>query len=258
MCFAFGVAFGVAASVQRDAHQRSQEMPIVCSGIFMPTSVPSCAVLITLRRCRSGSMFSKRTTLILALSALARAAFAQDHKGWDQCIGREGRIPEIVIKGCSEIIQDVQNSPAILATAHNNRGVAYRRKREYDLSLNDYNEAIRLNPSSASNYNNRGIVYRIKHDYDRAIADYDEAIWLKGDYVAAYYNRALAYSEMGEYDKALADFGIVLQFNPRNALALYARGIALLKMGDVVLANEDINAARAINPNIANEFDRSQ
>jgi tetratricopeptide (TPR) repeat protein len=105
-------------------------------------------------------VLSKRIAVILTLAALARAAFAQDQREWGQCIGREGPIPEVVIKGCSQIIEDTQNAPAILATAHNNRGVAYRLKGEYDLALNDYNEAIRLNSNSATYYNNRGIIYR--------------------------------------------------------------------------------------------------
>ena len=86
-------------------------------------------------------MFARWIAIVLALSTLARAAFAQEQKGWDQCTGREGPIPDIVIKGCSEIIQNAQSASAILATAHNNRGVAYRLKKEYDLALSDYNEA---------------------------------------------------------------------------------------------------------------------
>jgi tetratricopeptide (TPR) repeat protein len=203
-------------------------------------------------------MLSKRITVILTLAVLSRAALAQDQREWGQCIGREGPIPEVVIKACSQIIEDTQNAPQILATAHNDRGVAYRLKGEYDLALNDYDEAIRLNHNSATYYNNRGIIYRHKHDYDRAIAEYGEAIWLKGDYVAAYYNRALAYSDKGEYDKALMDFGVVLQFNPRNALALYARGITFSKKGDGEAANAGMDAAKTINPNIAKEFDQSQ
>ena len=203
-------------------------------------------------------MVSKRITVILTLAALARIAFAQDQRDWDQCIGREGSNPEVVIKGCSKIIDDTQNGPAMSATAHNNRGVAYRLRGEYDLALNDYNEAIRLNPNFANYYNNRGIIYRHKHDYDRAIAEYGEAIWLKGDYVAAYYNRALAYSDKGDYDKALMDFGVVLQFNPRNAFALYARGVTFSKKGNAGAAKADRDAAETTNPGIAKEFDQSQ
>jgi hypothetical protein len=47
-------------------------------------------------------------------------------------------------------------------------------------------------------------------------------------------------------------------FNPRNALALYARGLTLLKKGDTEASNNDISAAKAINPNIAEQFDHSE
>ena len=183
------------------------------------------------------------------------AVFAQAPRGWDRCVGHES--PDLVIEGCSEIIEEGRQTPAILALAHNNRGVAYKVKGEYDLALKDYDQAIQLNPNAASHYNNRGIIYRLKHDYDRAITDYDEAIWLKSDYIAAFYNRALASVDKEDYGRALADFGVVLQFNPKNALALYARGWMLLKKGDTEAGNADIVAAKAINPNIAEQFDLS-
>jgi tetratricopeptide (TPR) repeat protein len=197
---------------------------------------------------------------ILTISVLLNAgALAQSPKDWSQCIGREGPIIDVVIEGCTAIIQAGQDPPKKLATAFDNRGIAYRLKGEYDRALRDYEQAIRLNPSSANAYNNRGVIYRIKGDYDRAIADYDEAIWLKsGDYPAAFYNRALAYSDKGEYDHALTDFDVVLQFNAKNALALYARGLTRLKKGDAEAGNDDIAAAKAINPSIAEQFDHSE
>ena len=164
-----------------------------------------------------------------------------------------------MIDGCTAIIQSGQEPREKLATAFDNRGVAYRRKGEYDRALKDYEQAIRLNPSNATAYNNRGIIYRINGEYARAIADYDEAIWLKnGDFPAAYYNRALAYADKGEYELSLRDFDVVMRFNPRNALALYARGMTLLKKGDTEAGKNDISAAKAINPNIAEQFDHSE
>jgi tetratricopeptide (TPR) repeat protein len=192
---------------------------------------------------------------VSVLLAVLNVAFAQAPRGWNRCVGHES--PDLVIEGCSEIIEEGQQAPTVLALAHNNRGVAYKIKGEYDLALKDYDHAIQLNPNAASHYNNRGIIYRLKQEYDRAIADYDEAIWLKSDYVAAFYNRALANVDKGEYDHALADFGVVLQFKPENALALYARGWMLLKKGDTEAGNADIAAAKAINPNIADQFDPS-
>jgi tetratricopeptide (TPR) repeat protein len=198
--------------------------------------------------------------LILATSLLFNgASLAQTPKEWIQCLGLEGPIVDTVIEGCTAIIQAGQEPREKLTTAFDNRGVAYRRKGEYDRALQDYEQAIQLNPSNATAYNNRGIIHRIKGEYARAIADYDEAIWLKnGDYPAAYYNRALAHADKGEYELSLRDFDVVMQFNPRNALALYARGLTLLKKGDTEAGKNDISAAKAINPNIAEQFDHSE
>ena len=125
-----------------------------------------------------------------AVWLLPTAASAQSSTYWSQCLGLEGPIVDTVIS--TAIIQSGQEPREKLATAFDNRGVAYRRKGEYDRALQDYEQAIRLNPSNAYAYNNRGIIYRINGEYARAIADYDEAIWLKnGDFPAAYYNRAL-------------------------------------------------------------------
>ena len=200
-------------------------------------------------------------SLILAISVLLNGAssFAQSVRDWSRYTGREGPIADVVIEGCTAVIESGQDPPRKLATAFDNRGVAYRLKGEYDHALQDYEQAIRLNPDNANAYNNRGIIYRIKGDYDRAIADYDEAIWLKsGNFPAAFYNRAFAYSDKGEYDDALADFGVVMHFNAKNALALYARGLTLLKKGDAAAGQADIAAAKAINPNIAEQFDHSE
>ena len=187
---------------------------------------------------------------------LPTAASAQSSTYWSQCLGRD---VDAVIDGCTAVIRSGHEPLEKLATAFDNRGVAYRLKGQYDRALQDYEQALQLNPSNANAYNNRGIIFRIKGEYGRAIADYDEAIWLrKGDFPAAYYNRALAYADKGDYEQSLRDFDVVMRFNPKNALAMYARGLTLLKKGDIVAGEAEISAANAINPDIAEQFDRSE
>ena len=81
---------------------------------------------------------------------------------------------------------------------------------------------------------------------------------MKSDFPAAFYNRAVAYFYQHEYERALADLEVVLRFDKSNALALYARGMTLLKKGDADAGEADITAAKAINPDIAEQFDTSQ
>ena len=185
-------------------------------------------------------------------------ASSQDLKDWSECTGREGADIDLIIHGCTAVIEAAREAPVKLALAFNNRGVARRLQGEYDLALQDYNEAIHLNPTSAAQFNNRGVIYRIKGDYDQAIADYSKAISLRNQYPGAFYNRALAHADKGDYDSASADFAIVLRFDARNSLALYARGLMLLKKGDWEAGRSDVEAAKSINPGVADQYDHSE
>ena len=87
---------------------------------------------------------------VLAISLLFNAAsLAQISMEWKQCLGLGGPIVDTVIDGCTAIIQSGREPRDRLATAFDNRGVAYKHKGQYDLALQDYEQAIRLNPSNA-------------------------------------------------------------------------------------------------------------
>ena len=79
------------------------------------------------------------------------------------------------------------------AVLHNNRGVAYANKGDYELAVEAFTNAIALNPNLAMAYSNRGGAYRDKGDYDRAIEDCNTAIELDPDLAMAYGNRGGAY-----------------------------------------------------------------
>jgi tetratricopeptide (TPR) repeat protein len=137
---------------------------------------------------------------VAAASCFASATAAQViSKEWGQCSGGEGRNPDVIITGCTAVIQANNDPDRRLAVALNNRGVAYKAKGDFDHALQDYDLALRLDPYAANHYNNRGVIYRIKGDFARAVEDYEKAIELKPDYIAAYYNRALAYLDMGHW-----------------------------------------------------------
>jgi tetratricopeptide (TPR) repeat protein len=177
-------------------------------------------------------------------------------QGMGTMLGGEGRDPDLIIAGCTAVIQRHTDPPRRLAIALNNRGVAFKAKGDFDHALQDYDKSIQLDPHAAHHYNNRGVIYRIKGDLVRAVEEYGKAIVLKPDYIAAYYNRALAYRDMGQLNNALADFNSALQVNPYNEYALYQRGLLKQKMNDLQGAAADIAAAKSTNPELAKEFER--
>jgi Flp pilus assembly protein TadD len=54
--------------------------------------------------------------------------------------------------------------------------------------------------------------------------------------------------------KAIADYDAALRLDPKHASALHGRGIAKLRSGDTDGGKKDVDAAKAIQPTIADEF----
>jgi tetratricopeptide (TPR) repeat protein len=101
------------------------------------------------------------------------------------------------IQGCNAVIQSGKETKNDLAAAFNNRGLAYDNKKEYDRAIQDYDQAIKLNPNNAHAFNNRGLAYANKGDNDRAIQDYDQAIKLNPNDAVAIKNLADAVAKRG-------------------------------------------------------------
>jgi tetratricopeptide (TPR) repeat protein len=113
-----------------------------------------------------------------------------------------------------------------------NRGVAKRRKGDYDGAIADCSKAIELDPKYAFAYNSRGAAKDHKGDYDGAIADFSKAIEFDPKYANAYNNRGDAEDHKGDYDGAIADYGKAIELDPKFAIAYYNRGIAKERKGD--------------------------
>ena len=132
--------------------------------------------------------------------------------------------------------------------AYNNRGMAHRNNGNYDLAIQDFDQAIALRPAYAQAYNSRGFVYSYRANYDLAISDLNKAIELEPGYAEAYNNRGISYGRKGELDRAIGDFNMAIKLNSRDARAYSNRGLAYLAKGDYKRAIRDFDQAIAINP----------
>ena len=145
-------------------------------------------------------------------------------------------------------------SAAKNAAVFNKSGDEYRRKGDYDRAIQEYDEAIRLDPNYAAAFNNRGIAYRAKRDYGRAIADYDRAIRLNPNNAAFFNNRGGAYRDSGEHDRAIQDYTEAIRLNPTYVLAIINRGVAHARKLDYERAIADYDQAIKLDPNNAGAF----
>ncbi|MEE9199653.1 MAG: tetratricopeptide repeat protein [Dehalococcoidia bacterium] len=85
------------------------------------------------------------------------------------------------------------------------RGIDFGDDGEYELAIQDFTEAIQLNPKLVRAYYNRGITLNRMQRYRDAIKDFTIAIVLDPDYSPAYANRALSYTLIGKDAEAGAD-----------------------------------------------------
>ena len=79
-----------------------------------------------------------------------------------------------------------------------NKAEDYVENEQYQLAIDNYTSAIKINPDYAKAYNNRGSAYANLENYKAAIADYTSAIRINPDFASAYKNRGLAKKNTGQ------------------------------------------------------------
>ena len=159
------------------------------------------------------------------------------------CIYPESTRPEQVIQTCSKLLNAKGGNDEARAAALLSRGNMYRRTRQFNLALADYDAALRLDANSAALYTSRGNAWRGKRDYERALADHDAAIKLDHNYAEAFSNRGNVHSDRRDYDRAIADYDKAVELKPDYAIAFYNRGLAWKAKGDRARAAADYREA---------------
>jgi lipoprotein NlpI len=126
-----------------------------------------------------------------------------------------------------------------------NRGIAWAQLGAFDSAVADLDRVLRIDPSNALAFNNRGGIYSDSGDFDKAIADFQQATALKPNLAEAYINRGSVYLQRKQYDRAIADLDAGVRLGTRTLYVLAARGRAWRDLGDDTRAKADFEAALA-------------
>ncbi len=143
-------------------------------------------------------------TLFVVL--LAGPAEAQTrNQNWTLC---EAGDPDRGIDACTALIQSGTETVSNLAIAHNNRGITYSDKSDFDRAIADYEQALKLNPDLASALNSLAWEFATmplpdRRDGRRAVDLAERALVLDEREPGFLDTAAAAYAEAGRFADAV-------------------------------------------------------
>jgi tetratricopeptide (TPR) repeat protein len=129
------------------------------------------------------------------------------------------------------------------------RASAYAYQGKCAQAINDLNEAIQIDPTSAESYHQRASVYTLTGDKQQAIADFTSEIRLDPRSAEAYGARAACLGNCGRYEEAIADTDTAIQLLPSSPCFYEERGTLWILRGDYQRGAADIEKVIHLNPN---------
>src|SRR5271156_3925234 len=113
----------------------------------------------------------------------------------------------------------------------NKKGAALVLSGKSKEAVEQFDQALKINPKYVRALANRASAEDALHQYDKAIADCSKAIELAPTCLPAFINRSWAYNNTNEFDKALADADKAVSLDDTSAMAHLNRSHALNKLG---------------------------
>jgi tetratricopeptide (TPR) repeat protein len=119
-----------------------------------------------------------------------------------------------------------------------------------------YSKSDALSPCGAYTY--RGMCYKKLGNFEESVKDYTNAIRLESNNGNFYYNRAISYMCLNppDYEKALEDYDLAVKLSQAKYRPLFNRGNCLRKMGRIAESIVDLKQVLSRSCNLVMLFTR--
>lgn len=175
-----------------------------------------------------------------------RALAHRQRAAANMAVGQQGRSDEMALKMAIDDFNEAIELNPRDARLYLERGNAYRMLARYRRAIADYNYALKLKMKHSDLYTNLGDTYLAMRQYSKAVGAYTEALRLPGWNVLVYDNRSYAYYCQRKYRQALADCNEALRLRPNDPSFLAQRGHIYFAQRDYQKALADYNASLRI------------
>jgi tetratricopeptide (TPR) repeat protein len=167
----------------------------------------------------------------------------------------DGRDFEKAYQDLSQVIKLSQtvykSTQTLYPTALYYRGALYlEQQNNTQGAIEDFSEAIRLNPKFVLAYIQRVNGFIKEGDFQKAIADCEMAIQLEPDNPGGYERRGFIYTYQGAWTDAIADFSEVIRLQPLPGI-FYNRGALYSLLEEHQKAIDDLNEALVLDSSFA-------
>jgi tetratricopeptide (TPR) repeat protein len=110
-------------------------------------------------------------------------------------------------------------------------------------ALLDFNQSIRIDPTSPTGYYGMAEAQCILGNFQEAIQNYNKAILLDSQFSPGYYSRGVVNFALGEFDSAIEDFNMAIELDPFYFEAYYLRAQVNLRKNNLSSACVDFKFA---------------
>ncbi len=195
----------------------------------------------------SPSASAAAAPLATAMVTAAPATRAVEFIAAGAAAASRGEIQKGIENYTEAVRLDPTNTKVFLSRAHL---YGSERVKNWPGAIADASEVIRLDPKNAEAFVVRAAAESRAGDFHRAVEDASEALRLDPANIYAYAHRGGAYKDLGEWKHAIVDLNEFLSHAPNSAWPHMHRAIAYGSLGDDVHALADINRAVELGPGV--------
>jgi tetratricopeptide (TPR) repeat protein len=142
----------------------------------------------------------------------------------------------------------VIESPQRSAIEHRRRGICLEFAGKYQEALDQYNQAIALEPACVSAWTNKAYVCAFGREKTTKIDCLDKALSIDPHFVRALNNKGLELSDQKKYEQAAVCYDRAIEYAPGYVSPLANKGMMLHQQKKYAEAHDCFNQAIALNP----------
>jgi Flp pilus assembly protein TadD len=117
-----------------------------------------------------------------------------------------------------------------IAHYHFDLGEAYRQMGSFDKALQEFRQALKIQPKHPQAQNNIGVIFWNLKAYEKAEMEFNKALKIQHDLPEIHQNLAALYLKTNRFAYAIPHLEQILKLQPENVIAQNLLGHALIQV----------------------------